>query len=238
MTESTQLTLREFWRHHFDIVVCLKIIDQAWQEVTRRTLNAAWRKLWPDAVAPRDFEGFEVEMEARLQPQVDDIVSMGKSMGLEVNDEDIDELIQEHREELSTTELQELEEMHTSAVRETFREENLDAPVVPSVQIREVLKKFHEINTFVETHHPEQMFSARAIAHYDTACLAHFRQILKRRQKQTSLDRYFTKRKATTSAVSEPEPTRTHGDSDSSAVSEPELTGTHGDSDSSCSREQ
>uniref|UniRef100_A0A3Q0T0S5 HTH CENPB-type domain-containing protein n=1 Tax=Amphilophus citrinellus TaxID=61819 RepID=A0A3Q0T0S5_AMPCI len=40
VTENTKLTLREFWKEHFNIVICLRIIDLAWQEVTRRTLNS------------------------------------------------------------------------------------------------------------------------------------------------------------------------------------------------------
>ncbi|XP_035205354.1 tigger transposable element-derived protein 1-like [Stegodyphus dumicola] len=53
VTESTQLTLREVWNSHYDIVHCLKIIEKAWGEVSRRTLNSAWRKLWAAVVAER-----------------------------------------------------------------------------------------------------------------------------------------------------------------------------------------
>lgn len=52
ITENTQLTLHEFWKQNFDVVVCLKMIDMAWREVTRHNLNAALGKLWPDVVAP------------------------------------------------------------------------------------------------------------------------------------------------------------------------------------------
>lgn len=69
------------------------MINMAWQEVTRHNLNAAWRKLWPDVVAPRDVDGLEVEGE--VEPEVDEIILLSKDMGLEVNDEDINELIQE-----------------------------------------------------------------------------------------------------------------------------------------------
>ena len=216
ITENTQLTLREFWKQHFDIVVCLKIIVMAWQEVTRRTLNAAWRKLWPDAVAPRDFEGFEVELEGKVEPEVDEIVSLGKCMGLEVNDEDIDELIQEHHEELSTEELKELEAMQHTAVQEEFSKDEEEAAIIPTARIKDILGKFYEVSEFVEKNHPEKVFTSRAIAHYDDVCLAHFRKIVKSRQKQTTLDRFFTKRQAKTTAESEPEPKKAKGDNDSS----------------------
>ncbi|XP_068224266.1 tigger transposable element-derived protein 1-like, partial [Palaemon carinicauda] len=112
VTQSTNLTSREFWRSHFNIVHCLKIMDQAWEGVTRRTLNSAWKKLWLDAVSPRDFEGFGSEPEPVLavEEDVEEIVSLGKSMGLEVDEDDITKLVEEHHEELITEEL--LEELH------------------------------------------------------------------------------------------------------------------------------
>ncbi|XP_068236905.1 tigger transposable element-derived protein 1-like [Palaemon carinicauda] len=71
VTQSTKLTLREFWRNHFNIMHCLKIIDQAWEGLTRQTLNSAWKKLWADVVAPKDFEGFGPENEPVLAVEED-----------------------------------------------------------------------------------------------------------------------------------------------------------------------
>lgn len=172
ITEKMQLTLREFWKQHFDIVVCLKMIDMAWQEVTRHNLNAAWRKLWPDVVAPRDVDGLEVEGE--VEPEVDEIISLGKDMGLEVNDEDINKLIQEHKEELSTAKLKELEAMQHMVVQEEFGEYEEEAAIIPSARIKDILGKFHEVSEFVEKNHPEKVFTSRAIAHYNDVCLSHF----------------------------------------------------------------
>jgi len=61
--------------------------------MTYRTMNSAWRKLWPDCVAGKDFEGFNTEDFA----VVDDIVCLGKNMGLEVNNEDMEELLEDHK---------------------------------------------------------------------------------------------------------------------------------------------
>ncbi|XP_030179530.1 tigger transposable element-derived protein 1-like [Lynx canadensis] len=105
VTKGTNLTLREFWKNHFHIVNCLKIIDKAWDGVTKRTLCSAWRKLWPDCVLGHDLEGLAHEQEA---PVVDEIVSLGKTMGLEVNEDDIQELVEEHGQELTTDELMDL----------------------------------------------------------------------------------------------------------------------------------
>ena len=65
---------------------CLKIIDKAWGGVTKRPLNSAWRKLCPDCVVGHDLERLAHEQEL---PVVDEIVSLGKTMGLEVDKDDI-----------------------------------------------------------------------------------------------------------------------------------------------------
>lgn len=203
ITESTQLTLREFWKYHFDIVACLKLISLAWREVSPRTLNCAWRKLWPDAVARRDFEGFEGEPQPEVK--VEEIVNLGTALGLEVDEEDINNLVHEHQEELSTAELQELEAMLPSSVQQQFSEEEEEA-VIPSADIKDILCAFQRVAAFVEQNHPKKNFTARAIEHFGGVCLSHFRSILKSRQRQTSLDRFFTKRPATSQPSGESVP--------------------------------
>ncbi|KAF6384947.1 hypothetical protein mRhiFer1_008808 [Rhinolophus ferrumequinum] len=84
VTSDTELTLREFWKNHFNILHCLHLIDKAWRDVSHRTMKSAWKKLWPDAVPERVFE--DVEEEA---PIAEDSVSLGKSMGLEVSHDDV-----------------------------------------------------------------------------------------------------------------------------------------------------
>ncbi|KAG7158993.1 putative Tigger transposable element-derived protein 1-like 282 [Homarus americanus] len=57
------------------------------------------RPLWPECVLQRDFEGFE---ESEEEAVVHEIVALGNSMGLEVDDDDVEELVEEHSKELST----------------------------------------------------------------------------------------------------------------------------------------
>ena len=92
----TNDTLRKLRKNHFIILNCLTLIDN-----THRTLNCTWKTLWPDCVAERDFEGYDHEDSALN----DEVVSMGKSMGLEVESEDVHELLKSHEIELNTEEL-------------------------------------------------------------------------------------------------------------------------------------
>ncbi|XP_063845415.1 tigger transposable element-derived protein 1-like [Scylla paramamosain] len=108
MTENINLTLREFWKDHYNIVICLRINNMAWQDVTKRTLTSAWKKLWPEVVSKRDFDRFNPEV------AVVEIVSLGKSMGLELDEGDMNKLIEEHPEELMMEEFNELQkQQHT-----------------------------------------------------------------------------------------------------------------------------
>ena len=66
--------------------------------MTYRTLNSAWEKHSPDSVAERHYEGLEHDDSALN----DEVVPMGKSMGLKVESEDLHELLKSHKIELNS----------------------------------------------------------------------------------------------------------------------------------------
>lgn len=47
VTESTNLTLREFCKDHYNIMICLRINNMAWQSVTTRTLDLCMEEAMP-----------------------------------------------------------------------------------------------------------------------------------------------------------------------------------------------
>lgn len=82
-----------------------------------------WRKLWPEYVLARDLYGFEAEPDGPT-PVVESIVSLEKSMGLDVSGQAVEELVDDHREELTTEELQDLQqEQQWMAAEEIASEE-------------------------------------------------------------------------------------------------------------------
>ncbi|XP_070584367.1 tigger transposable element-derived protein 1-like [Erythrolamprus reginae] len=202
VTENTNLTLREFWKDHFNIVSCLNIIDLAWQEVSRRNLNSAWKKLWPAAVAPRDSAEPEGETEdiTETDTPLEEIVSLGKCMGLEVDEGDINELVKEHEEPLSTEDLKALHEMQQMEMTQEMSssEEEVQEPqkAIPTSEIKAMLAQWENVVSFVEKNHPEKVATSRSAALFNDTSLTHFRNILKSRQKQMSLDKFLTKRAA------------------------------------------
>ncbi|XP_051924896.1 tigger transposable element-derived protein 1-like [Hippocampus zosterae] len=110
VTEATDLTLSRFWRDHFNIFHCIHMVDRAWREVPRPALRSAWKTLWPACLPGADSEGLGVE--AAAAALVEDIVSIGTALGLELDGQDVEELLEEQPDErskeLSTKELLEL----------------------------------------------------------------------------------------------------------------------------------
>ena len=49
------------------------------------------------------------------------------------------------------------------------------------------------VQYFVEKHHPNKAVAVRVMDLYNDNAMSHFREILKRRQKQMSLDRFLVK---------------------------------------------
>ena len=197
VTSDTQLTLREFWKEHFNILNCVNLIDTAWSNVTYRTLNSAWRKLSPQFVLERDFEGFGSEpVNVDEEVVMDDIVSMGKSMGLEIHQNDVNELVEGHAVELTTEELMHLQQQRQKdMVEEISSDEEGGTEEISSGLIHEMCAKWAEIRNFAEKHHPDKVVANRAVNIFNDNVMSTFRKILITRKKQLTIDMFFRKEK-------------------------------------------
>ncbi|XP_053247701.1 tigger transposable element-derived protein 1-like [Podarcis raffonei] len=179
VTSDTELTLKEFWKNHFNILHCLHMIDKAWKDVSQKTLQAAWKKLWPDVVPEHATEAVEEDV-----PLVEDIVFLGNSMGLEMSGADVEELVEEHGAELTAEELQNiLLEQQKAAAEEMSSEEEESRESVPTAKIKEMFAKWAEMQAFVEKYHPDKAAVSHATNTFNDFAMSHFRQILKLRQK-------------------------------------------------------
>ncbi|XP_060125417.1 tigger transposable element-derived protein 1 isoform X1 [Zootoca vivipara] len=191
VTSDTDLTLREFWKNHFIILHCFHMIDKAWRDVTQRTLKAAWKKLWPEAVPEHGTEAVEEDA-----PIVEDIVSLANSMGLEVSCSDVEELVEEQRTELTTEELQYiLTEQQKVATEEISSEEEESRESAPTATIEELLAKWAEVQAIAEKYHPDKAALSQAANTYNDNVISHFRLILKQRQKQVSIDKSLVRKR-------------------------------------------
>ena len=147
VTSATNLTLGEFWRKHDTILTYLRIIDKCGrrQGGSSRTVQSAWKKLWPRSVAERDLEGFEDEPVS----VVEDAVSLGKSMGLGMDGDDVEELAEAHSTALTTEEFPDLQrEQQLEAAEELSSEEEGREAIPPSL-IRKCLGNGEKCTVFL-----------------------------------------------------------------------------------------
>lgn len=124
-------------------------------------------------------------------------------MGLDVNDFDVEELVEGHREELTTEELQELEKnehkTRNDALSSGSEEEEIEE--APTSLIKEIIAKWMDVKNFAEKYHHNKAQTSRNSIVWEDQTMSHFRNILRRRQKQSSLDRFLVKVK-----LGEPQP--------------------------------
>lgn len=130
-----------FGKKHFNTLNYLGIIDKVWQHVTRRKIYLIWRNLWPDCVVEINFERFET----RPTEVVADILSLGKSISLEVNVDGVKKLVKEHSTELSTDELKLLQKEQKEVPEGISLEEKNGKEVVLSTLINEIRTKSDEM---------------------------------------------------------------------------------------------
>lgn len=146
--------------------------------------------MWPDCVAGRDFEDFD----SQDFVVIDDIVFPGKNMGLEINNEDMEELLEYHKYELSMDELEQLQKQQPKAfVEEKSSEEEEGREDVPSPLIQEICAKWCEVQSFVERYHPDKAVAIHSIKIFNDNAMSHFRNIIKDRLKQITLDKYLVR---------------------------------------------
>ena len=122
-------------------------------------------------------------------------MSVGKSLGLEIDNDDVEELLDEHQAELTTEELLRLQNEQKKMLEEEMSSEEEEARKdAPTSEIKQMCSKWTELQNLVELHHPDKAAATRVINDLNDTIMNHFRKVLKRRQKQVSLDRYFKRK--------------------------------------------
>lgn len=185
---SSTMILKTFWKEKFDILEAIHVIHKAWSEVTQRQLISAWRKLCPSFVqGDRGVQGDAPEIMA-------EILTTARDLELEVNEDDIEELIMEHKDELTTEDLQEIlnEELQETRRNVSPSEQEEDERVqMPASDIKDLLNKWEDVRAMVLKWHPNQADVSRVGDLFDDNAINYFRKILKKREKQSTLDMFF-----------------------------------------------
>ncbi|KFD62566.1 hypothetical protein M514_25302 [Trichuris suis] len=96
-------TLKESWRG-YHIMNAIENLAVAWHEAKTSTMNLAWRKICPEAIAELTV------LEQPLQNVHRELGELAHEVGFsDINEEDILELLESHDEELSNKDLMEME---------------------------------------------------------------------------------------------------------------------------------
>ncbi|GFT82096.1 uncharacterized protein TNCV_3910271 [Trichonephila clavipes] len=118
-----------------------------------------------------------------------------RDLELEVNEDDVEELIMGHEDEMTIEELQEiLNEEHQETQRNvppSEQEEDERGPM-PTSAIKDLLKKWEAVRAMVLEWHSNQADVSRVGDLYNDNAINYFRKILKKREKQSTLDMFFS----------------------------------------------
>ena len=227
ITRDPQKTVTQCWKD-YNIADCLTNIKDSVDELkSKTTLNACWRKLWPEAV--NTFEGFAEADEVRQ------IVALARKVGgdgfEDLDDSEVQELIASHSSELTDEDLEELVRSDEEAgddddddeEEEVGQRSKLSLATITDilVSIRNACDRIVDVDPFMER-------SLKVKRQIEEAMLPYreVQQDLQRQQKQTSILRYMKPTKPATTTDEEPQPS-------TSGVSPPAVSEGEGDSSSS-----
>ncbi|GFU40930.1 uncharacterized protein TNCV_2467031 [Trichonephila clavipes] len=125
---------------------------------------------------------------------MDEISTTARDLELEVIEDEIEDLIMGHEDELTTEELQEiLNEEHQETQRNVSpseQEEDERGPM-PTSAIKDLFKKWDAVRAMVLEWHPNRADVSRVGDLYNDNAVNYFRKILKKREKQSTLDMFF-----------------------------------------------
>ena len=200
VTNDTNLTLKDFWTNHFNILHCIRIIVFAWKAVSPITLNSAWQKLWPKVILNKDSS------QESQESIVKDIVFLGKSMGLKIDCADVEELVEDYRREFTVDELQEEHKELTVGLPSTSEkddEEEIEGAKIPTEDLERIFKLWTRLQNLVEKWHPDFDDVSLNIENFDRD-IDYFRKVIQVRQQQLSLDSCLTKKRKH-EVISQPE---------------------------------
>ena len=109
-----------------------------------------------------------------------EIVCFGSSMGLKINEEDMEELVEEHRKELSFEELVELDNEEAGALKQRVAfwdeedEDKENSHNIPAEYLKELLSCWNKLSELMEDYHPDIAAVEMDLNHFNSTLMAHF----------------------------------------------------------------
>ncbi|KAG6933523.1 tigger transposable element derived 1, partial [Chelydra serpentina] len=187
MDADPNVNVMESWKS-CNIADCITYIKQAMDAIKPETVNACWRNLWKDCV--NDFKGFPA-----IDKEVECIVQVARQVGgdgfVDILKEEIEELIEGHRETLTNEELQEL--IKSSAEDEDDDNEQEEPATWTLHKFSEVFQAAKHLNDLISDYDPSMEQSLK-ITRSITGDLRPYQEMfeeLKREQRQLPITMFF-----------------------------------------------
>jgi hypothetical protein len=133
------------------------------------------------------------------EPTVQELVCLGSSMGLEINEEDVWELVEDHRKELSFEGLVKLHDEEAESLQQRIafgNKENKDKEKSHSIQaedLKKVLPCWNKLPKLMKDYHLDIGTVEMGLNHFNDTLMAHFWRVQKSRIKWSNLDSIFKK---------------------------------------------
>ncbi|XP_070591828.1 tigger transposable element-derived protein 1-like [Erythrolamprus reginae] len=198
MDADENFTLRGYW-HQYTIASCLKNIQNALMAMKSQTMNACWKKLWPEVV--HDYKGFAPEeiQHAAVQKSVKLAQALGGEGFIDMTPDEVNGLLDEHGLPLTD---KDLEELTRSASEEEEEEEAEQAEEEEDVgltleRLAEVHRAAAHLQRMVELWDPNMTRSIHFKASLDNT-IAPYRAMLAQKKKlrqQLPITMFVTKTK-------------------------------------------
>ncbi|XP_070592166.1 tigger transposable element-derived protein 1-like isoform X2 [Erythrolamprus reginae] len=198
MDADDNFTLKAYWRQ-YTIASCLKNIQNALTDMKTQTMNACWRKLWPEVV--HDYKGFAPEeiQDAAVQTSVKLAQALGGEGFVDMTPEEVNGLLDEHGLPLTDKDLEELtrsasEEEEEAEAEQAEEEEDVGLTLE---RLAELNRATSNVQRMVELWDPNMTRSIQFNASLDNI-FAPYRSMLaqkNKRRQQLPMTMFVTKTK-------------------------------------------
>ena len=199
--------VRRHWKE-YTIRDALWHVRDAWREVTVNCIRGAWKKLCPDLAV--DFGGFDIA--EGLSRERLKCLEVAKKVGLDMEEDDVDSLLESIGEELTTEDLEDLEQQRHRLEEEVEAGQQEETPqrremTIPLLQkflgmLNDALNVMEEIDPDCQRSGLKRRRIMEEVKFYEDLL-----QKKRRSAMQTTLDRFFkTSSTPASTSIDEPQP--------------------------------
>lgn len=191
LEENPGMSVKECWSQ-FTILNAIENIAASWKEVKSSTVNACWKKLWPQCV-----QGNAVEPDS--QTEIEKVVELARQVGEEgfenVEVADVEELTLDEEEGLTHMELEELTREDSVVSSDDDEDELQITNLLTTKSLQAVLDKVSELKREITEIDPDTQRSTVTSRGLDNI-FSPYRELLKElrsRQIQKTITDFFKK---------------------------------------------